>query len=66
MKKRHKLRYIELSFSDFCKSYPDVVSSLNPFFVLELLSDPEYIVRFSPDTGRFEFGFSSDNWITFK
>ncbi|GGB87142.1 hypothetical protein [Glycocaulis alkaliphilus] len=60
--KKAKLGYIQLSATVFLDTYPGFAAYLPPSFVLELLSEPEYVVRFNPDTYHVEFGFSSDDW----
>lgn len=62
MKNRSKFRFLELSVPAFFDAYPEIAALLPPAFVLELLSEPDYLVRFCPDSGRIEFGFSSDSW----
>lgn len=62
MKNRSKFHFLVLSVPAFLDAYPEIASLLPPALVLELLSEPDYLVRFSPDSGRIEFGFASDSW----
>lgn len=57
-----KLGYIQLPSTVFLDTYPGFAAYLPPSFVLELLSEPEYVVRFNPETYHVEFGFPSDDW----
>ena len=63
---KSKLGYIQLPAVVFLDTYPGIAACLSPDFVLELLSEPEYIVRFNPDTHQVEFGFPSDDWKIFN
>ena len=65
-KKSSKFCYIELSVSDFFSSYPDVALDFSPCEILEYLSNPDYVVRFSLTSGEIEIGFPSDNWVVFN
>lgn len=62
MKNRSKFRFLELFVPAFFDAYPEIAPLLPPAFVLELLSEPDYLVRFFPDFGKIEFGFPSDDW----
>lgn len=57
-----KLDYIQLPVTVFLDTHPGFAACLPPGFVLELLSEPEYVVRFNPCTYHVEFGFPSDDW----
>lgn len=46
MKNRSKSRFLELSVPAFFDAYPEIAPLLPPAFVLELLSEPDYLVRF--------------------
>lgn len=61
MKVKCKNRYIEMSFKDFIKEYPDALYLFPAEMHNSLMTDSEYIVRLSED-GKLEVGYASDNW----
>lgn len=62
--KRNKVKYIELPFKVFIERYPDALQMFPPDIRLDLLTDPNYIIRVRDDSQgtTFEVGYSSDDW----
>lgn len=61
---KNKVKYLELPFKVFIQCYPDALQMFPPGMRLDLLTDPNYIIRVH-DNGKsttFEVGYSSDNW----
>lgn len=52
--------YIQYDVGTALRVIP-VLNALPVEIKLELLSDPEYVVRLDPDSGIVEFGYPSDN-----
>ena len=61
---KNKVKYLELPFKVFIQRYPDALQMFPPDIRLDLLTDPNYIIRVH-DNGKsttFEVGYSSDDW----
>lgn len=61
---KNKVKYFELPFKVFIQRYPDALQMFPPGMRLDLLTDPNYIIRVRDDSQgiTFEVGYSSDDW----
>ena len=57
-----KLNYIQLSVPQYAKLFPSRFSMLSPEQAFDLLHDPDYVVRLSPDLCKVEIGYPGDHW----
>lgn len=56
--------FVELPAAEFLSLHPEVLSLLPVGLRLELVSDPDYLVRW--DGKKVEFGFANDAWCIGK
>ena len=55
--------YVQMSLRDFVRLFPSAAKAIednSPVPLMELLRDPEYIIRCND--GRIEIGYTADAW----
>jgi hypothetical protein len=56
--------YIELPLLTFCMLHPEIFDAYPA--ISQMVMDPLYIVRFSPDLRKIEFGYREDKWSLYE
>ena len=59
-----KTKYIELPLLIFCQLHPEIFDAYP--VISQMVLDPLYIVRFSPDLRNIEFGYKEDKWHLYE